>query len=67
MTPELIGLAGTLVLLLLILLNVSVGLSLLLVGFVGISLITNSQLYRFFYVRFTKFCNFTATITFNIN
>lgn len=43
MSPELIGLAGTLVLLLLILLNVSVGLSLLLVGFVGISLITNWQ------------------------
>jgi tripartite ATP-independent transporter DctM subunit len=41
MSPEMIGAFGIILLLVLILLQVSVGLSLLLVGFIGVSLLTN--------------------------
>ncbi|MGJ9385037.1 TRAP transporter large permease [Salipaludibacillus sp. CF4.18] len=41
MNPELIGILGIILLLLLIMLNVSVGLSLFLVGFIGVSLLTD--------------------------
>lgn len=43
MSPELIGVLGIVVLLILILLRVSVGLSLFLVGFVGVSLLSDWQ------------------------